>query len=76
MGLTEQQLLLYTTDATSCQQTSASDSQVAPQEVSSSFTLTAIIDTFSTYARLTILRDVECIFTAASKFYENRATRY
>ncbi|KAG5305944.1 BOULE protein, partial [Pseudoatta argentina] len=31
MGLTEQQLLLYATDATSCQQTSASDSQ-APQE--------------------------------------------
>ncbi|EGI70859.1 Protein boule [Acromyrmex echinatior] len=31
MGLTEQQLLLYATDATSCQQTSASDNQ-APQE--------------------------------------------
>ncbi|XP_071651570.1 uncharacterized protein [Temnothorax longispinosus] len=31
MGLTDQQLLLYTTDATSCQQT-ASDSQAAPQE--------------------------------------------
>ncbi|XP_029670615.1 trithorax group protein osa-like isoform X1 [Formica exsecta] len=32
MGLTEQQLLLYATDATSCQQTSTSDSQTAPQE--------------------------------------------
>ncbi|XP_018306655.1 atrophin-1 [Mycetomoellerius zeteki] len=32
MGLTEQQLLLYATDATSCQQTSMSDSQAAPQE--------------------------------------------
>lgn len=32
MGLTEQQLLLYTTDATSCQQTSTSDSQTVPQE--------------------------------------------
>lgn len=37
MGLTEQQLLLYTTDATSCQQTSTSDSQTVPQEVNSSF---------------------------------------
>lgn len=39
MGLTEQQLLLYATDATSCQQTSTSDSQTAPQEVNSSFSM-------------------------------------
>ncbi|XP_070529110.1 uncharacterized protein [Cardiocondyla obscurior] len=32
MGLTEQQLLLYTADTTSCQQTSASDNQAASQE--------------------------------------------
>lgn len=54
MGLSEQQLLLYATDATTCQQNSVSDSQAAPQEVSSSLTLAAI-DTF-TYARLLAIR--------------------